>query len=851
MEEIINKLKMSLTEKSPALLLGAGFSVGTKNMRNEDLLIGTGLLEKLYDELYVNNPPTLEMFEEDNDAAIRYKESGNLKGLCSLLTQEGRRAERNNVITNCFLGAHVDSTKFHYFLSGYKWDRIFTLNVDDLVENIYDENNIPLTVWCQEKSDRRNNNSNTVLIKLHGSVLAPEKGYIFDDEEYANFTNEASYLLRDFGDAYVKGDMIFLGTEFQEEDLKQIINLYEMSGYSTEANNYFFICKQINDPILRRKIKEKPNYYFLKWTTEQFLEFLYDNINTPKTIKEELLGKGMVVWNDYQKRVDFSYRSKLYTGCEPRFEDFILDWDIEHPGLYEYLKKIDSYKTPVVAAIIGKNYVGKTCFALRVLNELNKREYYAVKFEMKSSEYMYLFLEYMKTFPDGTKVAVLFEDAAFYYNILYPILMKQCPTNIKKFVIISTEIKRNYYIRRNILQSNNAVIQFKIDLGISWTYANNIYNKLQEKTWLNRPEVHGSTESEIKRYAVETNDIIEFLYNITNGRGFEEHYQDLIMCSKNNECNLKYLQMMSLLSALGITQIPKRIFPQLLIEYRRRFNIGSFLKSYEEIVLSDRTYLKLRCQRLVQNILLNGLLPNERREIIVAVAKQVTGQFNEGDINEWSEIYQKVLSVKALLGENIMGISDIQDVLKEIEETSKKYSYYWIQRGLAAQRIYEYDLAENYFRAAIGVRNRSYQAHHALAKNLMERSLDLLEKGNGYAPYYMEEGEKEIKKIIENPAFSRGLVYSLHTYMDMKIKYCLKSDIILSNDTIEYMVNHIITIPRNTMDSYMNEIIDEFIAYVKSKGMESAIQRLLQHDFGELQDGCEDEYKIENLDICW
>lgn len=138
----------------------------------------------------------------------------------------------------------------------------------------------------------------------------------------------------------------------------------------------------------------------------------------------------------------------------------------------------------------------------------------------------------MKTFPDGTKVAVLFEDAAFYYNILYPILMKQCPTNIKKFVIISTEIKRNYYIRRNILQSNNAVIQFKIDLGISWTYANNIYNKLQEKTWLNRPEVHGSTESEIKRYAVETNDIIEFLYNITNGRGFEEHYQDLIMCSK-------------------------------------------------------------------------------------------------------------------------------------------------------------------------------------------------------------------------------------------------------------------------------------------------------------------------------
>lgn len=848
MEEIVNKLKMSLTEKSPSLLLGAGFSFGAQNGKNEDLPVGAGLLEKLYDELYVNNPPSTVIFEEDNDAAISYKESGKLKDICSLLAQEGRRAERNEVITDCFLGAHVDDTKFHYYLSEYKWERIFTLNVDDLVESIYRENNVPLTVWCKERADRRNNNSNTVLIKLHGSVLFPEKGYIFDDEEYVNFTNETSYLLRDFGDAYVKGDVIFIGTEFQEEDLKQIINTYESSGYDASANNYFFICPKINDPILRRKIKETSNYYFLDWTTKQFLEFLHDNVSEPKAIKRELLEKGMIVWNECQKQIDFSYKSKLYTGCEPRFEDFILDWDIEHPGLYEYLEKIENHKEPVVAAVIGQNYVGKTCFALRVLNELSKRGYYAVKFEMKSSEYMFLFIEYMKTFPEGTKVTVLFEDAAFYYNLLYPILMKQCPTNIKKLVIITTEIKRNYYIRRDILQSNNAVIQFKIDLGISWTYANNIYNKLVEKTWLNRPEVHGNTATEIKQYAVETNDIIEFLYNITNGRGFEEHYQDLIMCSGNG-CNLKYLQMMSLLSALGVTKIPKRIFPQLLIEYRRYFNIRKFLEDYEEIVLLDGIYLKLRCQRLIQNILMQGLSNRERKEIIVAVVKQVTGQFNEGDINEWSEIYQKVLSVKALLSESIMDVSSIQEVLNEIEGTSKGYSYYWIQRGLAAQRKLEYDLAENYFRAAIRVRNQSYQAHHALAKNLMERSLDLLEKGDGYAPYYMSEGEKEIKAIIENPAFSRGLIYSLHTYMDMKMKYCKKTGTILSNDAIEYMVNHIIAIPRDTMDNYMKVIIDEFIRHVISNGMEKAIQLLLLHDFGQLQDGCEDEYKIENLDI--
>ena len=85
--------------------------------------------------------------------------------------------------------------------------------------------------------------------------------------------------------------------------------------------------------------------------------------------------------------------------------------------------------------------------------------------------------------------------------------------------------------------------------------------------------------------------------------------------------------------------------------------------------------------------------------------------------------------------------------------------------------------------------------------------------------------------------------------MDMKMKYCQKTGTILSNDAIEYMVNHIIAIPRDTMDNYMKVIIDEFIRYVISNGMEKSIQLLLLHGFGQLQDGYEDEYKIENLDI--
>ena len=84
-------------------------------------------------------------------------------------------------------------------------------------------------------------------------------------------------------------------------------------------------------------------------------------------------------------------------------------------------------------------------------------------------------------------------------------------------------------------------------------------------------------------------------------------------------------------------------------------------------------------------------------------------------------------------------MSAIKDLLNEVERYGKKYSFYWIQRGIAAQKDNEFDLADHYFREGIRIRPTSYQAHHALAKNLMERAVEQAERGDiSYAPYYMD-----------------------------------------------------------------------------------------------------------------
>ena len=85
----------------------------------------------------------------------------------------------------------------------------------------------------------------------------------------------------------------------------------------------------------------------------------------------------------------------------------------------------------IVGTVIGNSYVGKTCVAKRVLIDLRSKGYLTFQFSMRSSEYMQLFLQYMNHMPLNTKVAVLFEEASYYYNLIYLYLIKKCPNNIE------------------------------------------------------------------------------------------------------------------------------------------------------------------------------------------------------------------------------------------------------------------------------------------------------------------------------------------------------------------------------------------------------------------------------------
>ena len=851
MNEDILKLKLSLEEKTPTLLLGAGFSFGAVNGIGEQIPLGNTLVKKLYKYMFIDNPPCKEILEEDKEGAEQYKKVGDLKGLCGLLRDEGRLSERNEYLTNIFEGATIDETNKVYNIGKYKWDKIFTLNIDCLLENIFEQTGVSYKVWNRDNDDRRNESSSTLIVKLHGCVKNKKAGYIFDEEEYINFLNDDDCFSRDFGDAYSKGDVIFIGTEFQENDLKTIISKYNSVGYDVSGNNYFFITPTIHNVSLKRKITTTENYHWIQWETEKFFDFLYKEVILEKNSKKILEEKGLVSIDYLYKERAQRYESKLFAGYESRYDDFFEEWDIIHPGLVEFEERIIEEGKNTVAAIIGKSYVGKSCAAKRILIDFRKKGFLVFEFNMRSSEYMHLFLEYIEQLPQDTKIAILFEEASFYFNLLYSNLISRCPDNIKQLIIITSDTYSNYFAKRDILESKNCIKKFLLNEKISWTFAEAIYQKLKEKCWLSKPAIHGSSKNQIKSYACRTDDIIGFLYSVSSGRGFEAHYTDMFALV-NKDVNFKYLQALAIMEVLGLGSMPVRILPSLIKSERNNFNFKIFKNNFDEILLISNHRIKIRCLRLIQQAIITNIDKKNIQAILAEIVRQTQGQFNEGDISEWSEIFQKALTVKRILKEKILPLSAIKDLLNEVERYGKKYSFYWIQRGIAAQKDNEFDLADHYFREGIRIRPTSYQAHHALAKNLMERAVEQAERGDiSYAPYYMDLGINEMKKIIDNPAYSRGYKYSLHALIDMSIKYLNISEKNMEMNEAQYIQEKIIAIPKKEMDSYILSGIKQYISYCQDHGYEEICELIIirhYEDISFMKEATEEDYLVENLD---
>lgn len=824
--EKIQLLKERLMANSPILFLGAGFSVGAIN-RQGKIPKASELKDELYEKFYCSKKKPEDITKEDLEEIQQF----DLGDLCNNIQQESqkRKEELKNYLVKRFQGVMPPEVQkgedFHFLLTKYNWKRIYSLNIDDLVENIYGQKEIGLIV--QNQTELKDRDAGTLeLYKMHGCVNEPDLGFVFSTNEYEDTIINSDFKLQRFCEDYYDNDVIFIGTELDESDVIMLLKKYLNAGYRSRAHKYFFISPEIKLK-LRQTIKNNKDYYHIPWTTERFLQecSLLKKENEEKKHLEQLLKQYSFWMLNENDKIPKYFESKLYYGNAPIWADIFDEWDFVSPNTRKKFEEVQKNNGNYVISIFGKAFVGKTVLAKRLLVEFHKNGFLSFEFDLKGYEEIELFQNYLTILPKGSKVALLIEEAALqYYNITQ--MVNEVSDNIERFIVITTSRRYYHSIKRHELLRCKS-IEIEAANKISNDYAYVILDKLREKNRLGELSKYANNEGGQQNFVKTKGNIVDLLYTLNHGRGFQDYFLqkfDQIGLDDEYKC---LFEDCCILSSLGITLYP-HIFVQLL---HRQITKEKLLRGLEDIIDIEEEDIKVRCSEVFEQKIITEKSSEQKRECIEKHLHCIEKRFKENSKNVWEGIFEKLLKTKALITILKIDKEDIRDLFVSIERKYDKISYYWMQRGIFLQSLNDFENAEVFLKQAQSIRPNSYQIQHALAKNMLERSLYELEKGREtLAPYYFEEGEEMILKLINSPHYSSALCYSVHTYVDIKVKYCT-----LMGNINEKMLNdlylYLIQGARVNYDQYIKHARTLLHDKAKKMHLESLAKKLTSEQF--------------------
>ena len=181
------------------LLLGSGVSLDSRN-KNGELLPGSEALRKRLCNV------------------TNVRENTSLTRVYSLLNAEQRRTELQDRLSGCRPGATVEGL-FHFL-----WRRIFTFNIDDVLEAEYVRDSRSkqriISLNFDSAFEPATNRTELPIIHLHGSVSKPDSGFVFSATEYARIMSGLNPWMHLLAEILSVEPFIIAGTSLNEIDLE-------------------------------------------------------------------------------------------------------------------------------------------------------------------------------------------------------------------------------------------------------------------------------------------------------------------------------------------------------------------------------------------------------------------------------------------------------------------------------------------------------------------------------------------------------------------------------------------------------------------------------------------------------
>lgn len=331
-------LTRMLGRNEVVLFLGAGFSLDAKNRLSENFPTGWALGSKIwnflgYDSEYDDTPlPTLYQ---------AFLSSGKKR--------DSKTTFLNDNLLSCEIPKKYDSISIPY------WYKIYTINIDDLIQKVYSRNNkkVKELVYPQDEYSERDQSLEEILVThLHGKLPCLPEEVVFSTKQYARTSLKHQPLYSSFVYDYATHPTIFLGTDLNEPLFERYIESREGREGFGELRPKSFIITPKMSPVKAEVLRKEYNVHHVAGTTEDFLNWI-DSINESLPQREEILqqtfpnllnvmefanitnlpSKTITEFASSFKRIPTDYiiknkRSSYLLGANPSWNDLFCELDI-------------------------------------------------------------------------------------------------------------------------------------------------------------------------------------------------------------------------------------------------------------------------------------------------------------------------------------------------------------------------------------------------------------------------------------------------------------------------------------------------------------------------------------------
>lgn len=723
------------------LLLGAGASYGCIGGD------GIALKDGATTASQINSDFKLDMAEgEKTKLPLVYEEALELDSIKLHKWLQSR-------FTNC-------NSTWQKDIFSFNWQRIWTFNIDDVLDNAFDESkNIEKNKCEQIKNFNWKDNILPIehspniqqIVYLHGrasEVGGNKQGVIFSVPEYASATRSFLQWHASFQTHYLEKPFIVCGASLDEEvDLAEAIR----NKNESKANGFPSILVSFSLTESQKRRMRRYNLIPIEAPLDKFFEVLAIEVEKYKRTVDNVISS--LKPGTYQRFIsqfrmlekdDLSTKAvegtDFYGGDEPIWNDILKNLDAEFSATKDAIRMFDSGSERYAALIHGANVSGKTTSLYRIARHVMSKGYNPYFFTHENG----LNVDAVLDFITNDKRAILFIDNAS--SFLEPInrvlkLAKFENTNARFFISLRSNKLKGYRI--------DIGKEFQCEFKLNPMKNQDVVRFVQKRRRVSRLGKHiDESDSKIikeikQKYKA---DLLDSLCYVEFSEPLRDRVRRLISLSNLNNDQKRLLARVVCVHQFGFSLPLRAALFSSGLDFGRFDDLLSNGLTTEGILVRDQRGIRLRHRILSEYAWIDCFSSDQRYKAMSEVINTLGPLINPSVISSKGIEH---LIIREILDERNVSKSIGNESLRFYEEQEEILGWssrYWDQRALLESKIPgHFSKAYSYSQKAISLEKHPF-AYTSLGTICMRHCLNLLAKGDVESMKWFYEGEEALSQ---------------------------------------------------------------------------------------------------------